>query len=379
MEYEEIHFGLVWAVVSFTDTPDVSSLQKRLGGTVKIGEVLAQDTDVNRLVSLEQLFSHVPNDPRMEFGISGYPEEKGFGIRLKKIALARKKELTTQGFHARVVTSSTPALSSAAVKKNKLMTHGAEFMVFAEKGVYTLAVTRTVQDFEGFAERDHSRKDLDAKSGMLPPQLARILVNLAEVQPGGTILDPFCGSGTVLMEARDLGFHVIGSDNSAKAIRNSERNLAAQESATHWRLIQSDAAFLPKNLLERNIPAIVTEPFLGPPQHRAVPSTAQKTFFEKTRTMYNNAFKAFSEVLADGGRIVFIFPALTSRDGPVLYSFLDDILLRYGFRIVQPVSKEGVMAYRDLLTKRNSLIYARRGQHVAREILLLEKEWGRTP
>src|SRR6266508_1848825 len=39
----------------------------------------------------------------------------------------------------------------------------------------------------------------------LHPRLARTLVNLSRVQDGGTLLDPFCGTGGILLEAGLVG------------------------------------------------------------------------------------------------------------------------------------------------------------------------------
>lgn len=51
----------------------------------------------------------------------------------------------------------------------------------------------------------------------LPPHLARVLV--ATAAPGAVVLDPFCGSGTVLIEARMRGCRVIGRDINPLAVR----------------------------------------------------------------------------------------------------------------------------------------------------------------
>lgn len=42
------------------------------------------------------------------------------------------------------------------------------------------------------------------------PEIPRLVVSLTN--PGGFVLDPFCGSGTTLFEARRAGLHAIGSD-----------------------------------------------------------------------------------------------------------------------------------------------------------------------
>src|SRR5207245_1715269 len=46
----------------------------------------------------------------------------------------------------------------------------------------------------------------------LHPKFARALVNLARVPMAGTVLDPFCGTGGVLLEAAELGLRGVGID-----------------------------------------------------------------------------------------------------------------------------------------------------------------------
>jgi DNA modification methylase len=48
--------------------------------------------------------------------------------------------------------------------------------------------------------------------GKFYPQLAKALFNLAGLKPSETVLDPFCGSGTVLLEAYLNGLNPIGAD-----------------------------------------------------------------------------------------------------------------------------------------------------------------------
>ena len=46
----------------------------------------------------------------------------------------------------------------------------------------------------------------------LHPKVARALVNLSEVEKNETLLDPFCGTGGILLEAGLIGANVIGND-----------------------------------------------------------------------------------------------------------------------------------------------------------------------
>ena len=47
--------------------------------------------------------------------------------------------------------------------------------------------------------------------------------------PGGTVLDPFAGSGTTLQAARDKGFKAIGVEQDADYIRLISTRLEAEE------------------------------------------------------------------------------------------------------------------------------------------------------
>jgi predicted RNA methylase len=62
-------------------------------------------------------------------------------------------------------------------------------------------------------------------SSSLSARMARALVNLV-APPAGSILDPFCGTGSILLEAAALGLHAFGRDHNRKMAGMSRRNLA---------------------------------------------------------------------------------------------------------------------------------------------------------
>jgi hypothetical protein len=59
-----------------------------------------------------------------------------------------------------------------------------------------------------------------------PEDLCRI-PTLATCPPGGVLLDPFCGTGTALLVARDLGRRAIGIDLAAPYVAEARRRLDA--------------------------------------------------------------------------------------------------------------------------------------------------------
>ena len=59
----------------------------------------------------------------------------------------------------------------------------------------------------------------------MPPRLARIMVNLSACTPGKTLLDPFCGVGTVLLEALLANAKVVGVDTNSWCVKAADENL----------------------------------------------------------------------------------------------------------------------------------------------------------
>jgi len=59
----------------------------------------------------------------------------------------------------------------------------------------------------------------------LHPKFARAMINLARLRPGMKVLDPFCGTGGILIEGASCGLEVYGSDISRKMVQGSKSNL----------------------------------------------------------------------------------------------------------------------------------------------------------
>lgn len=70
-------------------------------------------------------------------------------------------------------------------------------------------------------ERDLPERERTKHVHRLHPYLGKFIPQLVEIflrkyfRPGQTVLDPFCGSGTTLVQANELGIHALGYDVSA--------------------------------------------------------------------------------------------------------------------------------------------------------------------
>jgi tRNA (guanine10-N2)-dimethyltransferase len=88
----------------------------------------------------------------------------------------------------------------------------------------------------------------------LPPILARCMVNLARTPRGGTLCDPFCGVGGILIEAGLIGVRVIGFDADPKMVEGAKRNLEFY-GIKNFEVEVGDARKLP----EIEVDAVVTD------------------------------------------------------------------------------------------------------------------------
>lgn len=79
----------------------------------------------------------------------------------------------------------------------------------------------------GAGMRQHGGREAE-RSGALRPTVAAAMVSLAGGGGGGRVLlDPCCGSGTILAEARAAGWQVEGRDIDGSAIRVARRNVGS--------------------------------------------------------------------------------------------------------------------------------------------------------
>jgi tRNA (guanine10-N2)-dimethyltransferase len=79
------------------------------------------------------------------------------------------------------------------------------------------------------------------RSVLVPRRRARCLVNLTGVRPGQRLLDPFCGTGALLVEAGLLGVTAFGSDVDRAMVTGCQANLAFENVAADVRRIDARA------------------------------------------------------------------------------------------------------------------------------------------
>ncbi len=130
----------------------------------------------------------------------------------------------------------------------------------------------------------------------LHPKVALGLVNLSCVQTGETLLDPFCGTGGILLEAGLIDIKLVGSDIEEKMIEGCKLTLE-EYGIKDFDLLCDDIGNLSSKI--GLVDAVVTDFPYGK-------STTTKG--EDMTNLYNRAFESIQKVLKKGKRAVIGLP-----------------------------------------------------------------------
>jgi tRNA G10 N-methylase Trm11 len=358
-------------------TWDGQRLMSLLGGTVKLGDILetvpTDDVDAERLV--DRVIKHTSVTPTsLDFGLTIVCGSAGTRKILERLPLQLKRALKARDIRSRWVTAEDGGMiSPAAVAKLKLTTEGWDLVLIAEGGNVHIGKTTHVQDADAWSHRDYGRPARDDREGMLPPKLARIMVNLARITNGETLYDPFCGNGTILMEAAlaTEAYTIIGSDIEQRQVATTEANdawlveegILTRDDASRFKTFACDAQRVSVALPHESIDAIVTEGTLGPPLrgHESLQAIERTT--REIDSLWRTSLRDWKKMLTVNGRIVGVWPSFKTENGLSRVG-LDADLAELGYKLVNPL--EGWDDSGD------PLVYHRQGQKVARRIVVLK-------
>ena len=145
--------------------------------------------------------------------------------------------------------------------KVELESPSTEFPLLSSGGINWFGETLSEVGRSEIHSRDPQRRRLDRPIGMAA-KYARALVNLARVRKGDVVLDPFCGSGGILLEAALAGARPVGIDIDAAVLRIADATVRRYSPAVTTRLIEGDSEDAPA-LLRRarvgRVAAVVTD------------------------------------------------------------------------------------------------------------------------
>jgi len=132
--------------------------------------------------------------------------------------------------------------------------------------------------------------------GELPPPLTWVLCRLADIKHNDTVLDPFCGYGSIPNTAMKY-FHItnfFASDNNKEAASYTASRFKKKDTG-NFIIHKADFEKLPAIIKEKSIDVIITDPPWG-------------HFKEVDNTVFlKQIFEIFGKLLKDGGRAVVLY------------------------------------------------------------------------
>ncbi len=141
------------------------------------------------------------------------------------------------------------------------LTASTRLKLIASEGLVIAGVSKGKIEFKELLSRKPSRRPY-FKPGSLTPQFSRLLVNLSRLRRGSTFLDPFCGTGSLAIEACLMGAGtIICQDIDREASTGSQRNLSAYGCSGKALTIMGDATRTP--IAPGSVDSIATDPPYG--------------------------------------------------------------------------------------------------------------------
>lgn len=144
-----------------------------------------------------------------------------------------------------------------------------------------------------FVERRPRKRPFFHPSAM-PAKLARCMVNLAQPKAGDVVLDPFCGTASMLIEAGLIGCRLLGFDVQWRMVRGSLRNLQHYGVEPEG-VLRADARYPPVHMVD----CVVTDPPYG---------RSAKTLGREVGDIVRHFLSIAKDCVSRGRRVCVAFP-----------------------------------------------------------------------
>lgn len=216
-------------------------------------------------------------------------ENESFAVRVKHVKeySQRINGMTLEGKLGALIIAQCPEA------KVRLKVPDKTFVGVLTDGRFVFGMKLAEIPAKPFVERRPRKKPFFHPSAM-NAKLARCMVNLARPKNDEVVLDPFCGTGTMLIEAKLIGCRVLGMDIQHRMARGTKRNMA------HFNIkpdgiIVADAKHLPLTRVD----CVVTDPPYG------ISSTTVK---RTTEQLVEQVLKAVYGALPKGKKVCLAAP-----------------------------------------------------------------------
>jgi len=243
--------------------------------------------------------------------------------------------------------------------------NGFELFVIKEKNIYYFGKTVASSSSKENRFKDTNRpfrKNLHTTSF----RLARIMVNLLGLEKNKTILDPFCGTGTFLIEALIRNYNVIGVDKNNEMADISLKNLNwAQKQFNFnntYKVITGNST-----KIKFKADACVSEPFMGPFLDNLPNTFRAQKIVSNLSVLYSDLFENLNLNLKKNAIVVFVLPEFRTFDNKIV-NVSENVFFKNNFKKLDVSLLDG-----DIKLENPIFYTAPNGSKINRYIYILKR------
>ncbi|MCS7117501.1 MAG: RsmD family RNA methyltransferase [Thaumarchaeota archaeon] len=194
------------------------------------------------------------------------------------------------------------------------------FRAYITDGLVVGGLLVGVRDTAGLSRRAPVNRPFRLPS-TLQPREARVMVNLSRTPIGTRLLDPFSGTGAILMEAASLGYDPVGIEVRTWIARGSLRNLKAFDLNWSAEVIAGDSSSVPLRGRLVGVGGVATDPPYG---------KSTRVIGHSLADLVDSVIASLTELLGKGRRIVVAYPMGLTPPSTLTGAM---VIERYSYRV----------------------------------------------
>ena len=229
----------------FLKSQRIDEEAKREGG--RLAETDSHPGQLKRLALTHEVAEKI-TETKLELLEIDYTPENSFAVRVENLS---EEEIDSKNLEKRIG-------HEIESENNTVDLENPNTVVKAYVTDKKVIIGEIVEDIDRglFSKRENQKRPFSSPIS-LDPVLARAMTNLSEVSAGEKLLDPFCGTGGLLIEAGLCGVGVYGLDIQKDMVKGSQENLEEYGILSHD-IRQGDIAELGE-VFEQSFDAVVTD------------------------------------------------------------------------------------------------------------------------
>jgi len=262
-----------------------------LGGTLSIGIVLCNLKDIDK----KEIYFGTKN--KFNYVVWNFSDNtEDISQYLKKRFRSEKLKVTEKKFTGIIRTQ-----EESIIKKSSSNLINEEYFVFDD--LFGKIVQKC--DYKEIEKRD-MQKPVRREDLSISPRLAKMMINLSEVKEKEILLDPFCGIGSILIEALNMDINVIGIDRDREAINGALKNIEwFKFSKDNYKLMNNDSG----KIKIKSSDVFVSEPDFGKTLRKTPNKKDAENMIREFEKLMINVLNNIKKSIL--GRFVFTTPCIS--------------------------------------------------------------------